>query len=49
MDTRNFTFLAYGLITAWAVLMVYVIYLARRGQRLERDLKKVVELTRDRQ
>lgn len=41
MDQRSFTFLCYGLITAWVILMAYVILLLRREQRLQKELDRV--------
>jgi CcmD family protein len=44
MDTRNFTFLFYGFLAAWIVVLVDVISLARRGARLKRELESVKHL-----
>lgn len=38
---RNFTYLAYGLITAWAIISLYVLSLAARGRNLSRQLENV--------
>ena len=48
MDTRNFTYLCYGLISAWAVLAVYVVTLVRREQRLTRELRRLQDQIGDR-
>ena len=44
MDARNFTFMFYGFLAAWLIVMVYVVSLARRGARLKKELDDVREL-----
>ncbi len=44
MDVRNFTFMFYGFLAAWLIVMVYVISLARRGERLKKELEDVKQL-----
>lgn len=44
---RNFTYLAYGLITAWAILIVYALTLAARGRSLTRQLDNVKRMLED--
>ncbi len=44
MDARNFTFMFYGFTAAWAIVLLYVISLARRGARLKRELEDVKQL-----
>jgi CcmD family protein len=44
MDTRNFTFMFYGFTAAWAIVLLYVISLARRGARLKKELEDVKHL-----
>jgi len=44
---RNFTYLAYGLITAWAILIVYALTLAARGRSLTRQLENVKRMLED--
>jgi hypothetical protein len=46
---RNFTYLAYGLITAWGILIVYVLTLAARGSSLARQLDNVKRMMDDRE
>ena len=48
MDNRNFTYLCYGLISAWAILTIYVITLVRREQRLTRELRRLQDQIGDR-
>ena len=44
MDARNFTFMFYGFTAAWAIVLVYVVYLARRGARLKKELEDIKHL-----
>jgi CcmD family protein len=44
MDARNFTFMFYGFTAAWAIVLFYVISLARRGARLKKELDDVKQL-----
>jgi CcmD family protein len=44
MDSRNFTFMFYGFTAAWAIVLFYVISLARRGARLKKELEDVKQL-----
>ena len=38
---RNFTFLCYGLVVAWLILVVYVMMMASRERKLKRDHAKL--------
>ena len=49
MDARNSTYLFYGFLAAWLIVMFYVIYLARRGARLKKDLDDVKRLLEESQ
>jgi CcmD family protein len=44
MDERNFTFMFYGFLAAWLIVLVYVVSLARRGARLKKELEDVKQL-----
>ncbi len=44
MDARNFTFMFYGFLAAWLIVLIYVISLARRGARLKKELDNVKQL-----
>ena len=44
MDARNFTFMFYGFLAAWLIVLLYVISLARRGARLKKELEGVRQL-----
>jgi CcmD family protein len=44
MDARNFTFMFYGFLAAWLILLLYVVSLARRSARLRKELENVKQL-----
>jgi CcmD family protein len=44
MDARNFLFMFYGFLAAWAIVLIYVATLVRRSQRLKRELEDVKRL-----
>jgi CcmD family protein len=44
MDARNFTFMFYGFLAAWLIVLFYVVNLARRGTRLKKELENVKQL-----
>lgn len=44
MDARNFTFMFYGFLAAWLIVLLYVISLARRGARLKKELDQLKQL-----
>jgi len=39
MDTRNFTFMFYGFLAAWLILVVYVLSLVARERKIAEQLK----------
>ena len=39
MDTRNFTFMFYGFLAAWLILVVYVLMLVARERKIVEQLK----------
>ena len=41
MDARNFTFMFYGFLAAWLIVLLYVVSLARRSARLRKELRDV--------
>jgi len=41
---QNSTFLFYGFLAAWVLMLFYVISLARRGARLKKELEDVKQL-----
>lgn len=44
MDARNALFMFYGFLAAWAIVLIYVLTLARRASRLKRELEDVKRL-----
>lgn len=45
MEARNFTYMFYGFLAAWLIVLLYVVSLARRGARLKKELEEVKRLT----
>ena len=46
MDERNFTYMFYGFLAAWLILVAYVVSLVARERRIRREmdsLKRMVE------
>ena len=41
MDPRNFTYMFYGYAAAFLILVVYVVFLFRRQQKLTSELDRV--------
>jgi len=39
MDIRNFTFMFYGFLAAWLILVVYVLSLVSRERKISEQLK----------
>ena len=44
MDARNFTFMFYGFLAAWLIVLIYVVSLARRSTCLSKELEDVKQL-----
>ncbi len=44
MDARNFTFMFYGFLAAWLIVLLYIVSLARRNTRLKKELDDVKQL-----
>jgi CcmD family protein len=42
--TQNMTFMFYGFLAAWLIVLLYVVSLARRGARLKKELEDVKQL-----
>jgi CcmD family protein len=45
MDPRNATYMFYGFLAAWLIVLLYVVALARRGARLKKELDEVRKIT----
>jgi CcmD family protein len=41
MDSRNFTFMFYGFLAAWLIVIGYVLSLVARERKLRRELDSV--------
>lgn len=41
MDVRNFTFMFYGFLAAWLILVVYVLMLVARERKISDQLKNL--------
>ena len=48
MDQRNFTFLFYGFLAAWLIVLFYIVSLVRRSSRLKKELDDVKQLLDER-
>jgi CcmD family protein len=44
---NNFVFLFYGLLTAWLVLLAFVVVLASRERKLQRELEQLRHMLED--
>ena len=49
MDTRNFTYMFYGFLAAWMILVVYVLMLVNRESNIKRQLANLKNLLEERQ
>ena len=47
MDTRNFTFMFYGFLAAWLILVVYVLSLVSRERKITEQIKGLKGLLDD--
>ena len=47
MDTRNFTFMFYGFLAAWLILVIYVLSLVSRERKITEQLKGLKGLLDD--
>jgi hypothetical protein len=45
---RNFVFLFYGLLTAWLVLLAFVVMLAARERKLTQEIERLRLMLEDR-
>lgn len=45
----NYTFMFYGFLAAWMVLMIYVIWIALRERKLRDELERVKRMVDERE
>jgi CcmD family protein len=48
MDTRNFTYMFYGFLAAWLILVIYVVTLAARERSIRKELTRLRSMMEDR-
>ncbi|HML16222.1 MAG TPA: CcmD family protein [Bryobacteraceae bacterium] len=44
MDNQNFDYMFYGFVAAWLIIVIYVVSLAMRENRLRRELDRVRQM-----
>lgn len=49
MDVRNLTFLFYGFLAAWLIVILYVVSIASRERKLRQELDRVKRLIEERE
>lgn len=49
MNTPNYTFMFYGFLAAWMVVIVYVISIALRERKLRQELDRVKRMLEERE
>ena len=49
MDTPNYTFMFYGFLAAWMVVIVFIISMALRERKLRQELDRVKRMVEDRE
>ena len=49
MNTPNYTYMFYGFLAAWMVVIVYVISIALRERKLREELDRVKRMVEDRE
>ena len=49
METRNITFMFYGLLAAWVILCAYVVALVAREHKIKRQLENLKQMLEDRE
>jgi CcmD family protein len=49
MDAINQTYLFYGYTAAWIIILIFILMLVRRGQRIDRELSRLRSLVEDKE
>lgn len=47
--TSNYTFMFYGFLAAWMVVIIYVIWIALRERKLRDELERVKRMVEERE
>lgn len=47
MDARNFTYMFYGFLAAWLILVIYVVTLAARERSIRKELTRLRSMMDD--
>lgn len=47
MDERNFTYMFYGFLAAWLVLVAYVVALVSRERKIKKELENLKRMIED--
>jgi len=48
VEARNLTFLFYGFLAAWLIVIIYVVSIATRERKLRKELDRVKRLVEQR-
>ena len=49
MDAINQTYLFYGYTAAWIIILLFILILVRRGQRIDHELARLRSLVEDKE
>ena len=49
MDNRNFTFMFYGFLAAWLIVVLYVGSLVARERKLRKEMDELKRMVEDKQ
>ena len=49
MDERNFTYMFYGFLAAWLILVAYVVSMVARERRINREMENLRRMVEDRE
>ncbi len=49
MDQRNFLYMFYGFLAAWLIVVVYVVSIAARERKINRDIEVLKRMIEDRE
>lgn len=49
IEARNFTYMFYGFLAAWLILILYVVTLVARERTIKKELSRLKNMIEDRQ